>query len=111
MPTCPGGPTGPCLPGGPSGAGFPGGPGLPRNPGLPRRPALPFGPERQSFSSFAQNWFCSRRSSSLMSSFTRDSVWTDFVCELTGDALFCLELTFLYSPRPYKTLNKALSED
>ena len=110
IPTGPGGPTGPCLPGGPSGPGFPGEPGLPRNPGLPRRPALPFGPERQSFSSFAQNWFCSTRSSSLMSSFTCDSVWTDFVRELEGDALFCLELTFSYSPRPFKTLNKALSE-
>ena len=111
MPTGPKGPIGPCLPGGPSGPGFPGGPGLPRNPGLPRLPALPFGPERQSFSSFAQNWFCSTLSSSLMRSFTCDSVWTDFVRELTGEALFCLELSFLYSPRPYKTLNKALSED
>ena len=108
MPTGPGGPTGPCLPGGPSGPGFPGGPGPPRNPGLPRRPALPFGPVRQSFSSFAQNWFCSRRSSSLMSSFTCDSVWTDFVRELACDTLFCLELTFSYSPRPFKILNKAL---
>ena len=76
MPTGPGGPTGPCLPGGPSGPGFPGEPGLPLNPGLPRRPALPFGPERQSFSSFTQNWFRRRRSSSLMSSFTWDGVWT-----------------------------------
>ena len=111
MPTGPKGPIGPCLPGGPSGPGFPGGPGLPRNPSLPRLPALPFGPERQSFSSFAQNWFCSTLSSSLMRSFTCDSVSTDFVRELAGEALFCLELSFLYSPRPYKTLNKAVSED
>ena len=109
VPTGPGGPIGPCLPGGPSGPGFPGGPGLPRNPGLPRRPALPFGPERQSFSSFAQNWFCSRRSSSLMSSFTWDAVWTDDGCELSGDARFCLELMFSYRPRPFKN-NEDLSE-
>ena len=50
--------------------GFPGGPGLPWDPGLPRRPVLPLGPERHRFSSFAQNWFCSTRSSSLMSSLT-----------------------------------------
>ena len=109
VPTGPGGPIGPCLPGGPSGPGFPGGPGLPRNPGLPRRPALPFGPERRSFSSFAQNWFCSRRSSCLMSSFTWDAVWTDVGCELSGDPRFCLELTFSYRPRPFKN-NKDLSE-
>ena len=74
MPTGPGGPTGPCLPGDPSGPGFPGGPGLPCDPGLPRRPVLPLGAERQSVSSLAQNWFYSRRSSCLISSFTWDAV-------------------------------------
>jgi len=109
MPMGPEGPTGPCLPRGPSGPGFPGGPGLPWDPGLPRRPVLPLGPERHSFSSLAQNWFCSRRSSSLMRSFTWDSVWTDVRCELSGDARFCLELTFSYRLKPCKN-NKDLFE-
>ena len=78
-PVAPRGPIGPCFPGGPSG------PGLPRVPGLPRRPRLPFGPDRQVVSSLAQTWFCSSRSSSLISSFTSAAVWTDFCWELVGD--------------------------
>ena len=107
MPMGPEGPTGPCLPGGPSGPGVPGGPGLPWDPGLPRRPVLPLGPERHSISSLAQNWFCSRRSSSLMSSFTWDAVWIDVGCELLGNVRFCLELPLLCWPRPK---NNNLSE-
>ena len=81
-PIAPGGPIGPCFPGGPSG------PGLPRVPGLPRRPRLP----RQSVSSLAHTWFCSSRSSSLISSFTSAAVWTDFCWELVGDERFSLEM-------------------
>ena len=82
---------GPCLPGGPSGPGLPGGPGLPRFPGFPRRPVFPFGPDRQTVSSLAQIWFCSKRSSSLMSSFTSETVWIRFCCEFCGEARFFLE--------------------
>ena len=88
----PGGPIGPCLPGGPSGPEFPWGPGLPRVPGLPRRPVLPLGPELQRVSSLAQNWFCNRRSSSLISCFIWDAFWDDFVCESSREARFCLEV-------------------
>ena len=84
-PIAPWGPSGPCFPGGPSG------------PGLPRRPRLPFGPDRQSVSSLAQTWFCSSRSSSLISSFTSATVWTDFCWELVGDERFSLEM-FSWSP-------------
>ena len=80
------GPIGPCFPGGPSG------PGIPRVPGLPRRPRLPFGPDRQSVSSLAQTSVCSSRSSSLISSFTSEDVWTDFCWELVGDERFSFEM-------------------
>ena len=85
-PVAPRGPIGPCFPGGRSG------PGLPRVPGLPRRPRLPFGPDRQSVSSLVQTWFCSSRSSSLISSFTSATIWTDFCWEIVGDERFCLEM-------------------
>ena len=89
IPVGPFGPIGPCLPGDPSGPGLPRGPGIPMGPRLPRLPVLPFGPGRQSFSSFAQIWFCSRRSSSLMSSFTSEAVLTGFACESSDEARFC----------------------
>ena len=104
----PGSPLAPFIPGGPLGPAEPGSPGTPRSPlmpiapwgpigpcfpggpGLPRRPALPFGPEWQSVSSLAQIWFCSRRSSCLISSFTSKAVWTD-CCESSGEARFRLD--------------------
>ena len=90
-PIGPWGPIGPCLPGGPSGPGLPGGPGLPRYPGFPRRPVLPFDPDWQIVSSLAQIWFCIKRSSSLISSFTSETVWTNCCCELCGEARFILK--------------------
>ena len=84
-------PIGPCLPGGPSGPGLPGWPGLPRFPAFPRRPVFPFGPNRQTVSSLAQIWFCSKRSSSLMIRFTSETVWMRFCCEFCGDVRFFLE--------------------
>ena len=89
LPIGPWGPIGPCLPGGPAGPGFPRGPDIPWGPRLPRLPVLPFGPGRQSFSSLAQIWFCSKRSSSLISSFTSEAVLTGFACELSGEVRFC----------------------
>ena len=90
MPISPWGPIGPCLPGGPCGPGLPGGPGLPRVPGLPRFPLFPFCPDRQRVSSLAHIWFCSVWSSCLISSFTSDADWTDFSCDCSGEARFCL---------------------
>ena len=96
-PICPWGPIGPCLPGGPFGPGLPGGPGLPRFPCFPRRPVLPFGPDRQTISPLAQIWFCRERSSSLMSSFTSETVWTSFCCEVCGQARFFREKASFWS--------------
>ena len=90
-PIGPWGPIGPCLPGGPFR------PGLPRFPGFPRRPVLPFGPDRQTISSLAQIWFCRERSSSLMRSFTSETVWTSFCCEVCGEARFFLEKASFWS--------------
>ena len=87
-PIGPSDPIGPYLPGRPSGPGLPGGPGLPRFPGFARRPLLPFGPDRQAISSLAQIWFCSERSSSLMSCFTSETVWISFCCDVCGEARF-----------------------
>ena len=89
IPIGPFGPTGPCLPGDPGGPVLPLGPGIPMGPRLPRLPVLPFGPGRQSFSSLAQIWFCSRRSSFLMSSFTSEAVLTGFACESSDEARLC----------------------
>ena len=83
------------FPRSPSGPDPPGGPGFPRIPGLPRRPVFPLGSERQSVSSLAQSWFCSRRSSCLISSLTSEAAWTDFCCELSGEEHFCLEMVSL----------------
>ena len=96
MPIGPRGPIGPCFPGGPSGPGLPGGPGLPLIPGLPRRPLLPFGTTRQSVSSLAHIWFCSKLSSCLISSLTSEAVWSDFCCKLPGEVRFCLERVSLH---------------
>ena len=81
-------PIGPSDPIGPYLLGGPSGPGLPRFPGFPRRPLLPFGPDRQAISSLAQIWFCSERSSSLMSCFTSETVWISFCSEVCGEARF-----------------------
>ena len=64
-------------------------------PRLPRLPVLPFGPGRQSFSSLAQNWFCSKRRSSLISCFTSGVVFTSFACESAlVEARLFLDLVF-----------------
>ena len=94
LPIGPCGPTGPCLPGGPAGPVLPRGPGIPWGPRLPRLPVLPFGPGRQSFSSLIQIGFCSKRSSSLISCFTSEAIFTGFACESLGEARLCLDLVF-----------------